>query len=79
MAQRIFHHKESLVLLRPFERGLLLHFLYFKEEIRDFSWIGKGEGEKVSSDELDLAKIRSADVGRGVRDRALRGRIWQTR
>jgi DNA end-binding protein Ku len=56
LAQMIFHDKESLVLLRPFKRGLLLHFLYFKNEIRDFSQIGKGEGEKVSSDEIDLAK-----------------------
>ena len=56
LAQMIFHDKESLVLLRPFERGLVLHFLYYQNEIRDFSQIGKGEGEKVSSDEIDLAK-----------------------
>jgi len=56
LAQMVFHDKESLVLLRPFKRGLLLHFLYYQNEVRDFSQIGKGEGEKVSSDELDLAR-----------------------
>ncbi len=56
LAQMVFHDKESLVLLRPFERGLVLHFLYYQNEIRDFSQIGKGEGEKLSSDEIDLAK-----------------------
>jgi DNA end-binding protein Ku len=58
----VFHDKESLVLLRPFEGGLLLHFLYFQNEIRDFSQIGKGEGEKVSSDEIDLAKSLIAQM-----------------
>jgi DNA end-binding protein Ku len=62
LAQMIFHDKESLVLLRPFKRGLLLHFLYFKNEIRDFSQIGKGEGEKVSSDEIDLRYCLSSGM-----------------
>jgi len=56
LAHMVFHDKESLVLLRPLSRGLVLHFLYSQNEVRDFSQIGKGEGEKVPADEFDLAR-----------------------
>jgi len=42
------------VLLCPFGRGLVLHFLYYQNKIRDFSQVGKGE--KVSTDEIDRAR-----------------------
>lgn len=48
----------AALLLRPFKRGLLRHFLYFKNEIRDFSQIGKGEGEKISSADCDPERYK---------------------
>ena len=47
LAQTVFHNKESLVLIRSVKRGLVLHFLLFKNEIRDFDAIAKGEGIKL--------------------------------
>ena len=32
-----------------------MHFMYFKDEVRDFEQIPKGEGEKVPKREIDLA------------------------
>jgi len=31
-----------------------MHFTYFKDEVRDFEQIPKGEGEKVPKREIDL-------------------------
>jgi hypothetical protein len=52
LAQTVFHNKESLVLIRSVKRGLVLHFLFFKNEIRDFDAIAKGEGIKLPSEQL---------------------------
>jgi DNA end-binding protein Ku len=56
LAQTVFHNKESLVLIRSVKRGLVLHFLFFKDEIRDFEAIAKGDGVKVTSEELKLGR-----------------------
>jgi non-homologous end joining protein Ku len=56
LAQTVFHNKESLVLIRSVKRGLVLHFLFFKDEIRDFDAIAKGDGVKVTSEELKLGR-----------------------
>jgi len=66
LAQTVFHNKESLVLIRSVKRGLVLHFLFFKNEIRDFDAIAKGDGVKATSEELKLGrglieKMSSAD------------------
>jgi DNA end-binding protein Ku len=55
LAQFVMRGKESLVLIRPSQRGLMLHTMYFADEVRDFSEIEKGEGASVKSGELDLA------------------------
>ena len=47
LAQTVFHNKESLVLIRSVKRGLILHFLFFKNEIRDFDAITKSEDIKL--------------------------------
>ena len=51
LAQTVFHNKESLVLIRSVKRGLVLHFLFFKDEIRDFDAIAKGDGVKVPAEQ----------------------------
>ena len=54
LAQTVFHNKESLVLIRSVKRGLVLHFLFFKDEIRDFDAIAKGEDIKLPGEQLEL-------------------------
>jgi ATP-dependent DNA ligase len=49
--QLVAHNKESLVLIRSVKRGLILHFLFFKNEIRDFDAIAKGEGIKLPGEQ----------------------------
>ncbi len=55
LARFILRGKESLVLIRPAEHGLLLHTMYFHDEIRDFGEIDKGESAKIKEGEIALA------------------------
>ena len=55
LAQTVFHEKESLVAVRAVQNGLAMHFMYFKDEVRDFEQIPKGDGENVPKREIDLA------------------------
>ena len=55
IAQTVFHEKESIVVVRSMNNGLVMHFLYFANEVRDFEQIPKGNG-KVPKREIDLAK-----------------------
>jgi DNA end-binding protein Ku len=55
VARFILRGKESVVIIRPFQRGLILHTMYFHDEIRDFGEIDKGESLKTSESELQLA------------------------
>jgi len=55
LARVVMRGKESLVIVRPAQGGLLLHTMYFAREVRDFGEIDKGDSVKIKSDELDLA------------------------
>jgi DNA end-binding protein Ku len=55
LAQFVMRGKESLVLVRPSQGGLMLHTMYFADEVRDFAEIEKGEGASVKTGELELA------------------------
>ena len=55
IARFILRGKESLVLIRPFQRGLILHTMYFHDEIRDVGEIDRGEAGKIKESELQLA------------------------
>jgi DNA end-binding protein Ku len=48
--------KESLVLIRPAQDGLMLHTMYFADEVRDFGEIEKGKSVKLREGELALAE-----------------------
>src|SRR6185436_4419459 len=66
LAQTVFHNKESLVLIRSVKRGLVLHVLLFKREMRDFCALAKGEDIKLPGEQLELGmslieKMSSAD------------------
>jgi DNA end-binding protein Ku len=52
----VLRSKEQLVLLRPMDRGLVLHQLYYADEVRDFGDIEPGGRGRLSEAELTLAK-----------------------
>jgi DNA end-binding protein Ku len=54
IAQLVSRGKEQLVLIRPYENGLIMHGLYYANEVRDFGQIPKGENVKLSQEELTL-------------------------
>jgi DNA end-binding protein Ku len=55
LAKFVMRGKENLVLIRSAQNGLMLHTMYFADEVRDFKEIEKGEGAKISSAETNLA------------------------
>jgi DNA end-binding protein Ku len=48
--------REYLVVLRPYEKGLVLHTMYYADEVRDFDAIDLEEGP-VSEKEVKLAEM----------------------
>lgn len=55
LAKFVMRGKESLVLIRPSQHGLMLHTMYFADEVRDFAEVDKGESAKIKNGELELA------------------------
>ncbi|PYM64946.1 MAG: Ku protein [Candidatus Rokuibacteriota bacterium] len=55
LAKFVMRGKESLVLIRPAQGGLMLHTMYFADEVRSFGEIEKGESAKIKEGELALA------------------------
>jgi len=47
--------KETVVLIRAAQSGLMLHTMYFADEVRNFDEIDKGASAKIKEGELDLA------------------------
>jgi DNA end-binding protein Ku len=56
LAKFVMRGKESIVLIRPAQKGLMLHTMYFADEVRDFGEVDKGEDAKVKPGELELAE-----------------------
>jgi len=56
LAKFVMRGKESLVLVRAAQNGLMLHTMYFADEIRDFSEVDKGENAKLKPGEMELAQ-----------------------
>lgn len=48
--------KEHLVLIRPFGKGLMLHTVYYSDEVRPAEDVDQAENEPVKEAELTLAK-----------------------
>jgi DNA end-binding protein Ku len=48
--------KEHLVLIRPFQKGLMLHTVYYLDEVRPAEDVDQAQGEPVREAELTLAK-----------------------
>ncbi|HEX5815628.1 MAG TPA: Ku protein, partial [Methylomirabilota bacterium] len=55
LATFVMRGKESLVLIRAAQGGLMLHTMYFADEVRAFSEVDKGESARIKEGELDLA------------------------
>ena len=55
VAKFVMRGKESLVLIRAAQDGLLLHTMFFADEVRSFADIDKGRSANVRDGELDLA------------------------
>src|SRR6266545_4325717 len=55
LAKFVMRGKESLVLIRPSQYGLMLHTMYFADEVRDFGEVGKGGSATLKEGELGLA------------------------
>jgi DNA end-binding protein Ku len=55
LAKYVMRGKESLVLIRAAQGGLMLHTMYFADEVRNFDEIDKGQSAKIKEGELDLA------------------------
>lgn len=55
LAKFVMRGKENLVLIRPSQDGLMLHTMYYADEVRNFSEIEKGQSAKVKDGELQLA------------------------
>jgi DNA end-binding protein Ku len=55
LAKFVMRGRENLVLLRSAQNGLMLHAMYFADEVRDFGEIDKGESAKISGAETNLA------------------------
>lgn len=56
VATFVMRGKESLVLIRPSSDGLMLHTMFFSDEVRGFGEIEKGEGAKIRDGEMELAQ-----------------------
>src|SRR5438128_9095623 len=55
LATCVLRGKERLVLIRPAPHGLLLHTMYFADEVRDVGEIDTGETAPITGGELELA------------------------
>jgi len=55
LATCVLRGKEHLVLLRPAQHGLVLHTMYFADEVREFGEIDTGETTQIKEGELELA------------------------
>lgn len=60
LAKFVMRGKENLVLVRSAQNGLMMHSMYFADEVRNFEEIPKGESAKVNDAETNLA-IRLID------------------
>jgi DNA end-binding protein Ku len=54
IAQIVTRGKEQLVLIRPYQNGLIMHSLYYANEVRNFADIAKAANASLSLEEIAL-------------------------
>lgn len=64
LGQFVMRGKESLVLIRSAQNGLMLHSMYYADEIRDFGEIDKGQSVSTKKEELELASRLISDLSK---------------
>lgn len=57
LARWVSSNREHLVVLRPYQSGLILHTMYYGDEVRDFGEVYDAAGGEVSEKELRLAQM----------------------
>ncbi|HVR38554.1 MAG TPA: Ku protein [Thermoanaerobaculia bacterium] len=57
LARWVAANREHLVVLRPFEDGLVLHTMYYADEVRDFGAIESEAGGQAREKEMKLAEM----------------------
>jgi DNA end-binding protein Ku len=55
LAKFVLRGKENLVIVRSAQNGLMMHTMYFADEVRSFDEIPKGESAKITAAETGLA------------------------
>ena len=53
LAQMVSRGKEELVIIRPYQKGLVLHTMFYAHEVRDFAQVPKADNVRVSKQEVD--------------------------
>lgn len=56
VAKLTLHQREQVVLVRPYMKGLVLHTMYYPDEVREISEYGKQEESELQPQELQLAE-----------------------
>jgi DNA end-binding protein Ku len=56
VAKITLHQREQIVLIRPYSKGLVLHTLYYPEEVREVAEFGANEDVSVQPQEVTLAE-----------------------
>jgi DNA end-binding protein Ku len=65
IAQLVTRGKEQLVLIRPYENGLIMHSLYYANEVRNFGDIPKMDNVKLSEAEIELGATLIENMSNG--------------
>jgi DNA end-binding protein Ku len=56
IAKITMHQREYTAFIRPYDRGLALHTMYYANEVREAPGYGKTEGVKLTPQEIKLAE-----------------------
>jgi DNA end-binding protein Ku len=56
IAKVTLHQREQIVLMRPYNKGIILHTLYFAAEVREIAEYGKTESMNLQKPEIELAE-----------------------
>jgi DNA end-binding protein Ku len=56
VAELLSRGKEQIVIIRPYQGGLVLHGMFYPNEVRDGNQVPRAESEQVTQDELKLAQ-----------------------
>jgi DNA end-binding protein Ku len=54
IAQLVSRGKEQLVVIRAYQNGLVMHAMYYANEVRNFGDITKAENVKLTDEEIEL-------------------------